>query len=1720
MASEGLSASFIHQCPSPASETSRLHTSSPSIHSDRTVGIELSESSYSVKDSAMEQSRLELDTLSPPETRNNSAQSSPLTRASELGTLSKPQQQQQQSKAQGRPRGTKAASSSAVNVSSSNSAHSIPGSATTAPPPTARASTDITSASADSRAAAALKKSAKTHGQSGAKKQGSGSRAKDSQPLSHGSSSFEQKKGSKGKSRNQNSKQRRQNSHQDTAGYSKQESVRSTDDDDQSVGYSVHDESEDSEDEFTIGFSQEEWDMEVRGRVVLPTGLEKTLTAQILHTYETRLFPSAESIEVKRAFIEKFATILSIEFPNWEVEIHVFGSSVNGLGTSRSDVDICLTTEHKELENVFVLNKVLRKYGMRTYCVPHARVPIVKSWDPELRIASDINVNNTIALHNTRMIQTFVAIDARVRPFVMAIKNWSKCREINDAAFGGTLSPYAWVNLAINFLQMRNPPILPILHPPVSPLDMDSNGGQRGNVDLRFNDDIDQLRGFGLENTESLGFLLYAFFRNYAYEFDYRHQVVSLRQGCYLTKVQKNWDTGRPSRIFCIEEPFSTWLNLGHSANTTSVEGIRQEFQRAFRILRDGGSYDEVCEVYQRPPRISPQVSGTSTLVSSGIYNTLHEDSANGTHQGKASSCYAKGPGYPQRSSSYSPGYVQTPYGVYHSTPGAMPVPVNVQRRESCDNLIFGNAVRVGEHGNNANGRQQQQQQQQQRQVMASSQEAVENVLPVYLDHVLHPLLRDDQFVTEVYHFDATGKEQGVVFSEMLSRENSESDLASHHLRNLMFAPKSAYTYETGGLTPDIAVLTNQEIIDYHRQYYDSNNLTIVMTGAFDDDFEKILEKLPEDMLKSNGCDSRSKIDCSLPAADCVRSKQVRFPSADTDIGSFLFGWRGPAAEDVESQAALQILLRYLAKNSSSPLNQRFVERPSPLANYASATIENTIPSILYIDFGGVPYFDGRDNGDNSEEAAVESECSDGSSDEGTEEESGSDDGSAGGDEDPDIPHLFEEGYFRNLLVTELERIYETKFDGDANAMINAAKRYQQKLSVSMENKPEEIIQEALCYDIVTAHFSPARTDKFTIGTRARIFDIIDDLSTRPVEYWLGMLKTWLIDQEPFHVAMIPDAKMGSELEAKRREKERANEQRIVDKEAHSRAISKAIEMNKVDLPASVKQDMPSPDPARIISLPHKLQVVSQSKPIGPTVAVQMVEVDSEYPAARLHVPLDDLPDSLRAYLVLFQELLLCSDVVLPAGILYDTDSEPLTESKRVSFITVDNRLADITVTNGASVGYQNSRFTCSWLDELFLLYIRAHDDKFALGIRWLIQVLMFADFTAERIQSVAQNLLSEIVDLKRDGDSVASAVATQFTTADQPGKSRWVMNHISMLEQENVLKQIISNVKSGDAQQVITALASIRNALISGQNGFLSLCVPAGKNGQEYLDEFSREWAVSLEKYSQVAEVVQRQGDAASTLDRPLFGDKNSVFPVPHVNRFPEMTEPKRYHFAMASEQSSHVEMYFKCDLFKVPSGRCPFDEELSTLPSIDFYALRILIALLGRTDGPLYNVVRGKGYAYGAYFHLSSWAGMLCFNCYRASDAPKAILEMQRLLKDVDENWDEYVSGFEIKMTRSTLVYSETMQQSTPYSLFNSCVGGNIFGFESSIQQDTWRNKHIAAVGQDDLRRVFDMYLKKFLDPEYPTFSVITTPLDTELPSEIGVYEPRTWESMTVKI
>lgn len=166
-------------------------------------------------------------------------------------------------------------------------------------------------------------------------------------------------------------------------------------------------------------------------------------------------------------------------------------------------------------------------------------------------------------------------------------------------ASGGTLSTYTWTCMIIHFLQTRNPPILPKLHE--IPHRLSNDNIEINGLNSSFCDDLSRLVGFGQNNYESLGGLLYAFFRKFAYEFDYETQVISVRSGRIMTKAEKGWNKGIESkRLLCIEEPFDTRRNLGNSADEVSVRGLRMEFQRAVHILLETrGNLNTLCRWYQ-----------------------------------------------------------------------------------------------------------------------------------------------------------------------------------------------------------------------------------------------------------------------------------------------------------------------------------------------------------------------------------------------------------------------------------------------------------------------------------------------------------------------------------------------------------------------------------------------------------------------------------------------------------------------------------------------------------------------------------------------------------------------------------------------------------------------------------------------------------------------------------------------------------------------------------------------------------------------------------------------------------------------------------------------------------------------------------------------------------------------------------------------------------------
>jgi hypothetical protein len=187
------------------------------------------------------------------------------------------------------------------------------------------------------------------------------------------------------------------------------------------------------------------------------------------------------------------------------------------------------------------------------------------------------------------------------------------------------LTSYCWVMMGLHFLQTRNPPVLPCLHEMYfKRLSTDPSQTCRiviDGVDCSFYEDTDALQGFGDSNKESLGDLLYGFFRHYALDFDYNSHVVSVRHGRFLEKREKGWDQDvqRLCRFLCVEEPFNPQRNLANSADLLAVLGLRDEFRRAVDILSATGDVGAVFERYSTSALKMQYVSSANRGPSNGI---------------------------------------------------------------------------------------------------------------------------------------------------------------------------------------------------------------------------------------------------------------------------------------------------------------------------------------------------------------------------------------------------------------------------------------------------------------------------------------------------------------------------------------------------------------------------------------------------------------------------------------------------------------------------------------------------------------------------------------------------------------------------------------------------------------------------------------------------------------------------------------------------------------------------------------------------------------------------------------------------------------------------------------------------------------------------------------------------------------------------------------------
>ncbi|NXA32369.1 GLD2 polymerase, partial [Eudromia elegans] len=257
--------------------------------------------------------------------------------------------------------------------------------------------------------------------------------------------------------------------------------------------------------------------------------------------------------------------------------LFLVGSSLNGFGMRSSDGDLCLVLKEEPVSklNIFKVNQktearhilsLVQKLFSTKLCnyierpqLIRAKVPIVKFRDKVRQVFCstsilclltgkdcvefDLNVNNVVGIRNTFLLRTYAYMENRVRPLVLVVKKWASFHDINDAS-RGTLSSYSLVLMVLHYLQTLPEPILPSLQ-------------------KNYPDSFDPTMQLHLvhqapcsippylsKNGSSLGDLLIGFLKYYATEFDWNHQMISVREAKAMPRPD---GTEWRNKYICVE---------------------------------------------------------------------------------------------------------------------------------------------------------------------------------------------------------------------------------------------------------------------------------------------------------------------------------------------------------------------------------------------------------------------------------------------------------------------------------------------------------------------------------------------------------------------------------------------------------------------------------------------------------------------------------------------------------------------------------------------------------------------------------------------------------------------------------------------------------------------------------------------------------------------------------------------------------------------------------------------------------------------------------------------------------------------------------------------------------------------------------------------------------------------------------------------------------------
>uniref|UniRef100_A0A1I7U966 Presequence protease, mitochondrial n=1 Tax=Caenorhabditis tropicalis TaxID=1561998 RepID=A0A1I7U966_9PELO len=606
-------------------------------------------------------------------------------------------------------------------------------------------------------------------------------------------------------------------------------------------------------------------------------------------------------------------------------------------------------------------------------------------------------------------------------------------------------------------------------------------------------------------------------------------------------------------------------------------------------------------------------------------------------------------------------------------------------------------------------------------------------VLPVYINHLLTPMLTASQFATEVHHITGEGNDAGVVYSEMQDHESEMESIMDRKTKEVIYPPFNPYAVDTGGRLKNLREsCTLEKVRDYHKKYYHLSNMVVTVCGIVNhDQLLDIMKEVENEHIATNPEHFPKPFSFTLPEIKESTVHKVECPTDDASRGAVEVAWFAHHPSDLDTHSSLHVLFDYLSNTSVSPLQKDFILLEDPLASSVSFHIAEGVKCDMRLNFTGVPV-------EKLEEVA---------------------------------PKFFDKTVREHLEADhwDMERMGYLIDQSILNELV--------KLET---NAPKDIMSHIIGHQLFD------NEDVELLKKRTNEVDFLKKLKSEPASYWVELVKKYFTSNSATVIG-VPDEELVDKIAKEEEDRIAAQCKKLGEEglEEHGRRLEEAIKENTANHPSAELLDQLIVKELEAFDRFPVQSLTSES----PSLTQQQSTFLSQFPFhANLHncptkfvemfllMDASNLSIEDRSLLFLYTDLLFESPAIIDG---VETSADDVAK-----LFTKD--LIDHSIQVGVSGLY----------DRFVNLRIKVGADKYPLIAKWAQIFTQGIVFDPSRVQMCAQKLAGEARDRKRDGCTVASTAVASMVYENNTNCILFDELVLEKLH-EKISKEAVKNPKS-----------------------------------------------------------------------------------------------------------------------------------------------------------------------------------------------------------------------------------------------------------------------------------------------------------------------------------